>query len=212
MRGAEVERILERYVAVDDLDRLDLNRPARPGSFLLARLALHERAEIPSPVRHLCPDDVRAREADAADHRPLIDQLADAVGERDLVDVDQRAPIAREADVAELQAAEEGSVEAPDRERGREIVVRLTDDQFTDAILPPARFDARDAEAEQDEGDCDETDQRLREPRRNGSETSEPCHLKEMVSTAVPDDASREGFRPRASSWAVASVAVGPDE
>src|SRR5262245_40382501 len=123
VRRAEVERILEGHVAVDDLDRLNLGRMGRSGTFLLERFALDERAEVPSAVRQPRADDVRARETDPADDRAPIDELADAVAERNLVDVNQRVALAREVDVAQLEAAKERPLEPADRQRRRQVVV-----------------------------------------------------------------------------------------
>src|SRR2546428_8318613 len=176
VRGAEVERILQRDVAVDDLDRLNLNRTVRAGAFLFPRLAFDERAEIPASIRQLRPHDVRARQTDAAHDGPAIDELANAVGERDFVNVDQGAVAAREVDVAELQPPEERALEAADRQRRRQVLVRLADDQIANAVLRPARFNRRDADADEGEHERDQNDQRLRKPCRHGSQTSESRH------------------------------------
>src|SRR6185436_2958321 len=100
-------RAAERHVAVDDLDRLNADRAIRAGPFLLARLALHQRGEIPAAVFHLSRRDVRPRQPDPADGDALLHELADAVGECDLVNLHERAPVAVEGDVAELEAAKE---------------------------------------------------------------------------------------------------------
>ena len=148
MRGPEVERVVQEHAAVHDLDRLDRNRPRRAGALFLARLALHERAEIPAPVGQARDLDVRPNQPHAPDHRAAIDELADAVRQCDFVDVHERLAVARERDVAELQAAEERSFEAADRQRRREIFVRLPHEEIANAILCPAGFHRRDADAD----------------------------------------------------------------
>jgi hypothetical protein len=67
MGGAEHDGISKRDVSVDDPDVPDFDRARRPGTFLLTRLALHQRIEIPSAVGLLRRDDARPREADAPD-------------------------------------------------------------------------------------------------------------------------------------------------
>src|SRR5262249_51278862 len=151
---------------------------AGAGALFFARLAFYQRAEIPSAIRQLGAFDVRPHEPYAADHRPLVDELADAVAERDLVDVNQRPAVARERDVSELQAAEERPFEAADRQRRGEIVVRLADDQFADPVLCPPGSDRRDREADDHENESDDDDERSREPRRDVPQSSEPCHLR----------------------------------
>ena len=67
VRGAEVERIVQPHVAIDDLDRLNLDRPLRPRPFLFARIAFDQRAQVPPAVGEFARDDHRSRQADAAD-------------------------------------------------------------------------------------------------------------------------------------------------
>src|SRR5471030_2759917 len=125
-------------MSVDDVNRLNLNRASGPCALPLARVAFDERGQIPSALRQPRPDDDRARETDAPDHRSPIDELADAVAERDFVDVDEGLPAARHADVAELKAAQQRPLEPADAERGCEVVVRLVDQQIANAVLRPA--------------------------------------------------------------------------
>src|SRR4051812_6571235 len=118
MRRTEVERIAERDVAVDDLDRLDLDRTVWPGSILFARLAPDQGAQVPPPIGHPASEDDRAGEAHAADHHAALNQFPDAVGEGDFVDVDQCLAITAVRDLSELETAEQRSFKASDAERG----------------------------------------------------------------------------------------------
>src|SRR5207237_5800861 len=131
----------QRDAAVDHVDGVNLDRPRRPGAFLLARLAFDERAEIPAAVRHLAPDDDRVREAHAMDDDARLHELADAVFERDLVDVYERLPAARQVDVAEPDAAEQRSLQPSDVQRRREVLVRLPDDETAEPVLGPPGLD-----------------------------------------------------------------------
>ena len=186
MRRAEIERVVQQHAPVVDLDRLNRDRAPGTSALFLARLALHERAEIPASVGQARSFDVRPDQPHAADHRAAIDELADAVGERDFVDVHERAAFARERDVAELQPAKERSFEAADRQRCGEILVRLPDNEITDAVLRPSGFDGRDAEADRGEEQRDENDERFGQPGGNGSQSSKRSHRSSMVSTDVP--------------------------
>ena len=186
MRGAEVERILKGDAAVDHFDRLNLDRALRTGSLFLARFALHERAQVPSSIRHLRADDVGPRQAHRADDHALLVQLADAVVERDLIDADQRVAAARQADIAELQTSKQRAFEPADRQGGRQVRVGLTHDLLADAVLRPAGFNDPDADADQDEDERDQPNEYSRQYGRDGSKSSKERHVKGSLSTAVP--------------------------
>ena len=92
------------------------------------------------------------------DDRAGLDQFADAVGERDLVDVDQQAAVLRQPDLAELEPAQDGSAEAANREGGGDVLVRLADDEFAQPVLRPAGFEDGEAHANGNEDRGDDID------------------------------------------------------
>src|SRR5262245_45156702 len=91
--------------AVAHFDRTDSNRPAGTGALSDARAALDERPQVPASVRLFFGDHARTGEANLANRRPLIEQLADVVAHRDIVDADDGAAVAGERDVAQFDAA-----------------------------------------------------------------------------------------------------------
>ncbi len=183
VRGAEGQWVAERDMAVDDLDRLDPDRAPRPGPLLLARLALDQRADVPPPVSQFLRGDIRAGEPDAPDGHALRDQLADAVAERHLFDLDDRAAVAIERDVIELEAAEERPLQPADVQRRREVLVRLPDDQAANLVLRPARFRGRHRRDDEQKQEGDEPDQDSRDRGGKRSEPSKPRHLSSMLPT-----------------------------
>src|SRR5262249_17925154 len=148
----------QHHVPVDDLNRLNLDRPPRAGTLLLTSLAFDERAEVPPSVGLPGADDAWTHQPDAADDDARLKQLADAVAQSDFIDLDERLTVAREADVAELEAAKQRSAEAAYFERRREVLIGLPDDELADLILGPAGFDGRQRDAEENENGYDESD------------------------------------------------------
>jgi hypothetical protein len=169
VRGAEVERIAQDDVAIDDLDRLNLDRAARSRAFLLARLAPDERGEIPAAVGLLRRDDPRSRHADASQHDAGLKQLTNAVAERDVVDPDKWAAVARHADVIELETSKERSFEPADGQRRRQVLVRLPYDELADLILGPAGLQNADTDADNNEDDENQADEHASDPARDGA-------------------------------------------
>ena len=78
-------------LASTHFDRLNLDRTARPGAFLLARIALHQRAKVPAAVGQPCRHDARPRDHEAANHGSALVELPGAVAEADGVDLDDAA-------------------------------------------------------------------------------------------------------------------------
>src|SRR5262249_38908707 len=137
VRGAEIERIRQRHLAVDDLDRLDLDPALGSRERPFLALALDDRPEIPAAVSLAGQRKARARQANAPDRRARLEQLADAVVERDLVDLDQWMAVADQRNVTELQAAEQRPLESPDRKGRRQVLVRLRDEEIAQPVLDP---------------------------------------------------------------------------
>ena len=61
-----------------------------------------------------------------------LKQFPYAVGERDVVDDDDRVAVTRQRDVAELNAAQQRAVETADFELGGEVLVGLPNDEAAD--------------------------------------------------------------------------------
>src|SRR5919201_328174 len=110
MRRAEIERRVQHHASVVHLDGVDLDRPPRAGLLFLPRLSFHDRGEIPAAVRHARHHDARTDKRDSLDDDTVLDQLADAVAERYVIDLDERAALAREPDVTQLNATQERSL------------------------------------------------------------------------------------------------------
>src|SRR5262249_3935857 len=107
----------------------DADRPARSATLSDLRASFDQSTEIPASVRLLCCDDPRTSDANLADRRTFAEQFADAVADRDRVDADDRLAVSRERDVAQFDAADQRSRQPADAERGREVLVRLPNDE-----------------------------------------------------------------------------------
>ena len=82
----------------------------------IANVALNEGPQIPAAVGLSGYEDARAHEADSADDHARLKQLPQAVGEREIVDDDDRVAVTRQRgqqlkDVAQLDGwADDGSL------------------------------------------------------------------------------------------------------
>ena len=157
---AEIERVVQQDVAVDDFYALNVDGPFRSCAFLLLRFASDQRTQIPSAVGLLSTDNSRSRQANAPNHNARLKELPEAVAERNFIDHDHRLAIARQLDLTEAEAAQQRSFEPADRQGCGEVLIRLTDDQSPDAVFGPARFNGDQDDADADEYDDDDTDQR----------------------------------------------------
>ena len=126
-------------------NRLHGNRPGRAGPFLFARVALDQTAEIPLAVRLLAGDDPRARQPNRANDDAALHELSNAVADGDFVDVDERLAAAGDVHVAELNPAQQRTLEPPDGKGGGQVLIGLADQQRPDAVLAPTCFDRRAA-------------------------------------------------------------------
>src|SRR5205085_5883983 len=107
----KVERIAEGDAPVVNLDGVDLERPARPAFLSLLHFALDDRRQVPPSIRRTGHDDARTRQPDLVDDDAALHELTNAVAERHVVDRDQRHAGTRQADVAELDAAQQRAPE-----------------------------------------------------------------------------------------------------
>ncbi len=174
--GAEVDRIGERDPPVDDFDRLHGNRTAGSASPLLGRFAADERAQIPFAVRLLRAGNMRPHEPQVAYDDALVHELANAVVDGDLVDVNERVRIARYGDVTQRDPPEQRALEIADRERGGQVLIRLTHDQIADAVFRPAGFNDGERDAGHREDDCDQNDEKFSKGRGNRAQSSKWRH------------------------------------
>ena len=172
MGGTEIERIVQRDPPVDDLDRLHVDRPARTRALLLARVAPDECAEIPAPVRLAAADDPRARHLNTTHDDAGLHELANAVAERDSLDLNQRATFARDADVGQRDTPQQRSFKPPDRKRRGQVLVGLADNQASDGFLGPRRLQDREPHTHEDEHQRHESDKHLGESGRDRSHTT----------------------------------------
>src|SRR5262249_34045851 len=96
-------------------------------------------------------DNAGADDVNLANRRAAIDELADAVTQRHIVDADNRLAVARERDVAQLEPAYERALQAADAQGGGQILVGFTNDQRADLILGPPGLKDQQRRDEEDE-------------------------------------------------------------
>jgi hypothetical protein len=114
VRRPQGQRILDHDLCVDEPDGKDVDRAAGAALLVLPPLAPDQRAKIPTAISALRDDHPGPRQRDPADRRPLVDQFADAVVERHLVDADQRLAVLQQPDAAQRETAENRTLEAVD--------------------------------------------------------------------------------------------------
>src|SRR5439155_18687463 len=181
-------RIAQRDGAVVHFDRFDVDRASRPRSLLLRDLAFDERRDVPASVGRSRHHHARPCQPDLSDHDARLDKLAQAVAQRHIVDRDDLAAVAREADVAELDAAKECALEPADFERRRQVLISLTDDDVADPVLGPTTLEYPDGERYDDEHGGREKNDSLCQEHREPSNASWESHRLvgiKMVSTYV---------------------------
>jgi hypothetical protein len=161
---------------VDDLDRLHFDRSVRTGALLFPRVAFDEGAQVPLAVRLLAADNPRPRERHRADDDAALHQLANAVGHRNFVDVNERLRAPRDVDVAEPDAAEQGTLEPANRQRRGQVLIGLADEQCANAVLGPARFDDQEPEKDENQGRDEQTNDDPGHRHRNPAGSSSPHH------------------------------------
>src|SRR5262249_29376226 len=112
----ETDRFVQADRPVGHFDRTNVNGPAGTGALSDTRAALDERSKVPPSIRFFFCDHARAYDTNLADRRAAIDELANAVAQRDTVDADDRPAVARQGNVAQLQAAHERPLQPADAE------------------------------------------------------------------------------------------------
>jgi len=122
-----------------------VNRSGRTCAFRLAYLAFDQRAQIPAAVGLSGDEDARSRQADSPNDDARLKQLPYAVGERDVVDDDDRVAVTRQRDVAELDPTEQRAFEPSDVEPRCEVLVRLPNDLTANQILGPAGLQSQES-------------------------------------------------------------------
>ena len=198
-REREVQLIAQGDVAVDDLDRADVNRSPRAAPLFLLRVAPDQRGKVPAAIRLPGRDHARPLDANAGDGRAAIHQLTDAVADGHPIDGDDRLAVAGEADVRQLDAANQRTLERADFERRGEVLVGLPDDQAAKIALRPTGLHGaeRGSDQQEDGGDSDghPFDQTARDAMRSGA-------VHEQALTAAGSGAARGpgGDRSRAAS------------
>ena len=79
-------------------------------------------------------------------------------------------------DVAQPDAAEQGTLEPANRQRRGQVLIGLADDQCANAVLAPTRFDDQEPEADEDEDRDEQTDDDPGHRHRNPPGPTSPHH------------------------------------
>jgi hypothetical protein len=156
VRRTERDVFGQRHRGILDDDRDNLNRTPWPGSLFFPRLAFDERCQVPPAVGAARRGNPGPHDRNALDDDPGLQQLAQTVRERDVVDADQRLAVLRQADVTELNPPEYRPAKRSDLESRRQELVRLTHDQLANLIFGPARLKRRERGTDQDQDQYDE--------------------------------------------------------
>ncbi|MBP1636246.1 MAG: hypothetical protein H6Q10_2820 [Acidobacteria bacterium] len=122
--------------AVADADLADGHGPPRPGTLLLARLALDEPGQVPS-LRRPLEDDLRRIQADVIDDEVARDQLDRAVVDPGVAHRHDPLAVHHQSDVLQLEAEEEVPPEAADRQRPVQVLLRLLHDEPAQPVPEP---------------------------------------------------------------------------
>ena len=145
-------------------------------------------------------DDQRAGESDAPDHHALLQQLADAVAERDFIDVN-RALCRRDDSVTSPSRMPRSS--EPSSRPMLSVAVRYWLACRTSRprmrFLRPAGFDDGEARPNENQKGHDQADQHLQQRRENRPEPSQPRHLIDRSASRAADCRGRPMCRPSAA-------------
>lgn len=99
--------------------------------------------------------------------------------------------ISGETNIAKANAAQDGPLEAPDRQRGRQILSGLADDQLADAILRPIGLEEAETGTSQNQEKDDEADERA------GRRANDPTdHYVKILSIVDVDQVALVAIRP----------------
>ena len=124
-----------------------------------AALAFDERRDVPPAVGLSSDEDAQAHEPDGADDGAPLKELADAVGEREIVDEDDGVAVTRQRDVPELNATEDRAAQPADFQLCGEVLVGLPNDQAANQTLCPAGLQRRESGCDQQQEERDQEQQ-----------------------------------------------------